>query len=517
MRELGFFDQFLISQGIVAILVGFGITAVLAPYYFPGANLPVVFVLGTIPAIAMATVYSKLSTLIPRSGGDYVWSSRIIGPFFGSVQTVFIFLTTVVAFSGFALWSSVALGLSTTFFGIGLGTRNTSLFHIGTGLSSASLGYPVVLVLIVLVTFLAILSLRTYSRFQRIAMSFVFLMTAVFIVALFVSNPSTVSASFDSGMKMAGYNTTYGGIISKAASSGFSSSGFNWTNTILASIPWGFLTFTGFNYGTYLAGETKNVKSSIFKALMLSVFITLVALVVMAFGTYYLFGSTFLNAADYVASTTSLLPALPAPMFLLAFVNPTVGAIVGLAFFISDIVVAAAYIITISRVLFAVSFDRMLPSAFSSVGDKFHTPHWAIIFTGVISAIYSTIYWNFSFASTWLNTSIVFPIGYLLPLVAILLFPYVKKDLFARVGGTKRDATLLTVGSLVGIGSFVFYAFAETYPIASGVFLGASLTIAYLFMVVLFIIGVIVYFTAKVRLNRMGMKLDGVYSEIPPE
>jgi APA family basic amino acid/polyamine antiporter len=518
VKELSFLDQFLMSQGIVAILVGFGITAFSAPYYFPGANLEVVFVLGTIPAIAMAAAYSKVSALIPRSGGDYVWSSRVLGPLFGSVQTVFIFMTTIVAFSGFALWSSVALGLSATFFGLGVSSHSATMFNIGSALSTASLGYPIVLLLLVLVTFLAIVSLRTYSLFQRVAMSFVFLITAVFIIALFVINPSTVPSSFNNGMSLAGYNTTYNGIISAASSHGFTTSGFNWTNTILASIPWGFLTFTGFNYGTYLSGETRNVKSSIFRALMLSVFITAVALVIMAFGTYYLFGSNFMNSAAFVSSNVpGLLPGLPAPMFLLSFVNAPVGAIVGIAFFISDIVVAAAYIITISRLLFAVSFDRLLPSSFSSVNERFHTPHWPIIFTGIMSALYSTLYWNFSFASTWLNTSVVFPIGYLLPLIAILLFPYIKKDLFTRLGGNSRDALILTISSLVGIGSFVFYIFAETYPIASGVFLGASLTVAYIFFGVLLAIGVIIYITGRVRMNRMGIRLQGAYSEIPPE
>lgn len=390
--------------------------------------------------------------------------------------------------------------------------------RIGAHLSSASLGYPVVLVALVLVTFLAIVSLRTYSLFQRVAMSFVFLITAVFVIALFAINPSSVPASFNSGMSQAGYNVTYNGIISTASSHGFTTTGFNWTNTILASIPWGFLTFTGFNYGTYLAGETRNAKSSIFRALMLSVFLTAVVLVIMAFGTYYLFGSTFMNAAAFVSSNVAgVLPGLPAPMFLLSFVNAPVGAIVGIAFFVSDIVVAAAYIITISRLLFAVSFDRLLPSSFSGVNERFHTPHWPIIFTGIISAIYSTLYWNFSFAATWLNTSIVFPIGYLLPLIAILLFPYIKKNLFARLGGTKRDAQVLTISSLVGIGSFVFYIFAETYPIASGVFLGASLTVAYLFLLVLLAIGVIIYITGRVRTSRMGMRLESAYTEIPPE
>jgi amino acid transporter len=56
----------------------------------------VVFALGSIPAFAMAAVYSIMSGAIPRSGGDYVWSTRILGPLYGTVQFVFVLVTAVI-------------------------------------------------------------------------------------------------------------------------------------------------------------------------------------------------------------------------------------------------------------------------------------------------------------------------------------------------------------------------------------------------------------------------------------
>jgi amino acid transporter len=515
---MSFVDQFLMSAGIINLTAGYAIAAVLAPFYFPGINLPIVFAIGTIPAIAQAVAYSKLSALIPRSGGDYIWSSRILGPFFGTTQMLFMYVTTFVSFNAFALWCALTLGLTPAFFALGVATHSASTFQIGTMLSQPwPLGFPVVLVLLLISSLLALVSLRVYTWIQKVVMVVVFLASIVFIVAQFMVPPASVPASFDSAMRLGGYNMTYEGVMQTAKAGGFPL-GFNLNNTLLAAIPWGFFAFSGFNFGTYLAGETKNVKHSIFWALMLSCFVNAVGLVVMGLGSYYAFGADFLNAASYVAATTpSALPALPAPNTLLAFSNPWVAFFVDIVFVPSNLIVAAAYIITISRMLFAAAFDRLLPAAFANVNERFHTPHWPIVFTGLVSVVYATIFWNFSFASTWLNTSIVFPIGFLLPLVGIAAFPFVKKELFARSGGTSRDALILAISGVIGVACFVFYAFAETFPIISGVFLGASLTIAYVFLVAMLVVSAIVYLSAKARMKRSGLEMSKIYAEIPPE
>jgi len=96
VRTLGFLDQFIVSQAIIVLVNGFVLTFLFAPVFFPGANLALVFTLGSIPAFAMAYVYAKMSAGMPRSGGDYVWSTRVLGPVFGSVQFVFLLITTLI-------------------------------------------------------------------------------------------------------------------------------------------------------------------------------------------------------------------------------------------------------------------------------------------------------------------------------------------------------------------------------------------------------------------------------------
>ena len=329
VRELGFLDQFVLSQAIIVMLNGFVLTALFAPYFFPGAHLGLVFLLGSIPAFAMAAVYSKLSLAIPRSGGDYVWSSRILGPLFGSIQFVFLFVTTVIIGVGLSTYSNVTIALSQWAFTLGVTTGNSGLISLastmsaGCTLTSFCTGWGIGVALLVLETAVSIFSLRVFAAFQRVCVGLFLIINVGFIALLFTVNPSTFPALFDHAMQVAGSTATYSGIISQATQAGFAGTQFNFTNTVLAAIPWGFLTFTGFNYGAYLAGETKNVKSSITRALFLSVIVTIIILLVMAQMVYNDFGSTFLNSASYVqANSPSSLPTLPTTTMLLSLTSP---------------------------------------------------------------------------------------------------------------------------------------------------------------------------------------------------
>ena len=528
VRELGFFDQFVLSQAIIVILNGFVLTALFAPFFFPGAHLGLVFLLGSIPAFAMAAVYSKMSAAIPRSGGDYVWSSRILGPLFGSVQFVFLFITTVIIGVGLSTYSIVTIAISQWAFTMGVTTGNAGLISLASTLSgsctlsSFCAGWGLAVVLLVVETAVSIFSLRVFSVFQRVCVVLFLLINLGFIVLLFTVNPSTFPALFDHAMQVAGSTATYNGIISQATAAGFAGTQFNFTNTVLAAIPWGFLTFTGFNYGAYLAGETKNVKSSITRALFLSVIVTIIVLLVMAQMVYVDFGSTFLNSASYVqANNATSLPTLPTTTMLLSLTSPATAFFIGLGLTLGWIVVCVAYVVTISRMFFAAAFDRLLPTKFAEVSERFHSPQAAIIIVSFIWFLFITFEWYAGFAVAWLTVGIIPPIGYMLPFVAALLFPFVKKDLFTRTVGAMGQATIIVVGSLVGIGAFLFYIIALIFPLSGAlgtVWLGSSgLLTAAEAVVGLFIISLLIYGSAKWRLGRMGLNLSGAYKEIPPE
>ena len=517
VRSLSFFDQFIVSQSIIIFLNSFVLTALFAPFFFPGANLIIVFALGAVPAFAMAAVYSILSAALPRSGGDYVWSTRILGPFYGSIQFVFLFVTSVIGGLGLPTYYAITIALSQLSFSLGATLNNSSLINLASSFSSPGLGFPISLVIIAVGTLIALFGLRPFAWFQRISMMIFFAVTALFVIMLVITSPSSIQSSFNHAMLISGSNTTYSGIIQQASSSGYSG-GFNLTNTLLAAIPWGFLAFTGFNYGSYLAGETKNVKSSMTKALFLSVIVTTIFLVLMSVLAYNDFGTTFLNAASYVQATNpSVLPTMPTATLLISLTNSVAAGIIGFGLFLGFVVVSISYIATIARMFFAASFDRLIPSKFANVSDRFHSPYLSVIFIGVVWVLFTAVLWFGGFVASLLNTSLVAPIGYILPLIAALLFYSRKRELFVRsVQSVARPATLI-IASIVGIGAFALYIFAETFPIISGMFLGASLALAYEVVGAVLVIGIALYAIAKFRMRSLGLELSAIYEELPPE
>ncbi len=522
VRTLGFLDQFIVSQAIIVVVNGFVLTFLFAPVFFPGANLALVFTLGSIPAFAMSYVYSKMSAGMPRSGGDYVWSTRVLGPVYGSVQFIFLLATTLIVGITLSTWSNVSIALSQLIYAIGVTTGNSGLVSYAISLTSTgpNAGYAIATFLVFLYIVISIFGLRLFAWFQRAGLLLYYLSTAGFIAVLLLIDPNTIPGLFNKAMSAAGgsfASVTYNSVIAQGGTAPA-----DWiTPSVLAAIPWGFLTFTGFNFGAYLAGETRNVKTSMWRSLFISVIITLVLLIGMAFLVYRDFGYGFISALSSVeAHSASTLPTLPTTSLLASLGSPGAAVFVGISLLIGWLIVCVAYIVTISRMIFAASFDRLLPNSLATVSDRFHSPRNAVIVAGVLAWIFVTIYWFTNFFSTYLQLGLIAPVGYLMPLLAAMVFPWVKKDLFKSTVGQFGSGAALAVAALIGVGSFVFYIIALSFPLSGPlgtVFLGGNLTFAYVVDLSIIIIGAVMYAWALSHAKSIGVDLKKVYSEIPPE
>jgi amino acid transporter len=62
----------------------FRFVAFLAVAAFPQTDLTVPLLIGAAVSVLTALTYAQLVTTLPRSGGDYVYSSRVFSPWFGA-------------------------------------------------------------------------------------------------------------------------------------------------------------------------------------------------------------------------------------------------------------------------------------------------------------------------------------------------------------------------------------------------------------------------------------------------
>src|SRR6266568_8741417 len=98
VRELSAFDAF--NLVFSAVLIPVGITQVLsfAPTFWPNANVLLSFLFSLPLVLCFGLVYLYFTIAMPRSGGDYVWVSRILGPgvgFLTNLSLTFVFTTWI--------------------------------------------------------------------------------------------------------------------------------------------------------------------------------------------------------------------------------------------------------------------------------------------------------------------------------------------------------------------------------------------------------------------------------------
>ena len=104
-----------------------------------GGLLPLSAVLAAIPVIPLYMVYGQLSADMPRSGGDYVWTSRIFGTRLGP-PIGFILAWTWIMLAFTAIGAPAAffsqLGISGWMRALGAATGSQTFSSIGDWVSS---------------------------------------------------------------------------------------------------------------------------------------------------------------------------------------------------------------------------------------------------------------------------------------------------------------------------------------------------------------------------------------------
>ena len=113
----------------------------LIPAFYPGANIQLTFVLALVIVLPTSMVFAMLSVAMPRSGGDYVYVSRALGPAWGMMsnwnQTVWWILYGGVPSAFFAYY-----GLTPLLRSLGVLTNNPGLITEGEQDVHADRGVP---------------------------------------------------------------------------------------------------------------------------------------------------------------------------------------------------------------------------------------------------------------------------------------------------------------------------------------------------------------------------------------
>ena len=168
-----------------------------APGALPGGRLVWGILLAMILEIPIALVYVWLSTALPRSGGDYVFQSRVFGggvAFTVVMSGYVIWILQWVALSG---WLLSYLGFAPLFLGLGATTGSTSLANLGIWFTTST-GIVIVSILNALVALIILASgFKNYVRLQAVMIVATLLAFVTMLVVLFLGSPVTSYGKID--------------------------------------------------------------------------------------------------------------------------------------------------------------------------------------------------------------------------------------------------------------------------------------------------------------------------------
>jgi basic amino acid/polyamine antiporter, APA family len=384
-KEAGVFDVFVYNVNNQNIGLGVAFL-VLALGSYPGGNFPLSAVLGSLLVVPLYFVYSKFSADIARSGGDYVWTSRIFGPTLGPVvgftlgwTWIVLAITAIGAPAAFFAQLGVAPMMRT----LGVATGNSAFTSVGDWVSSQTGTIIVGTVLLLFFTYLMIRGVRTYMRVQNVAFIISIAGVVLGILAAILISQADFPSHFDTYVKAAGGVDGASAIVAKNAPA---NTGFSAESTFYAMLWTIYMVLFGAT-SCYIGGEVRRPGQTQRMGMIGSLILTGTSIALLITVVQNAIGTAFLQGLSSTAASDLGLSFLPTYNELLAIAySPSVvwAFALGFTFLFWTYVWMPINFFTATRLMLAMSLDGYLPASLSSVSEKYGTPVVAIVVAFVL-------------------------------------------------------------------------------------------------------------------------------------
>jgi len=320
-----------------------------------------------------------------------------------------------------------------------------------------------------------------------------------------------------------GHPNAYAAIISTAQKLGAPSKVL--ASAVIAAVPYAALSYWGFTWSVYPSGEIKRPM----RTTKVSTLLALAAGIVMYLAGWlalkHVAGLPFLQGANWLsannASAYGHLTSAPTTITfyaLLVSTDPVSKVLMAVAFPAATIAIIAAYILVLSRIAFALSFDRLLPTFMSDVTASRHVPRNSYILSAVGFAAFVALAIYTSFLSVFRDLTLLGAIGFALVSLAAAVLPYVKRDLYEASPRAFKGSWLglppITVigGISVIVNVWMAYIVLTKPQITGGYSVGSVLT-----LIIVFGWGLVAYVIALFWTRRRGLGFGLANRALPPE
>lgn len=172
----------------------------LGPFLFPGADIGLGILTGAIVMVFIYAAYSMLASAMPRSGGDYVFQSRVLHPGLGFTSTAPMWVIWQFFYLGWYGFMLVSTGVSPFLLITGTLTKQPNLIDLSTWSWSAD-GQMVIATILLLISFaIAYKGMKFYIKAQTLMFILEIIGAAVAIGIVISVSRETFIANFNSFM-----------------------------------------------------------------------------------------------------------------------------------------------------------------------------------------------------------------------------------------------------------------------------------------------------------------------------
>ncbi len=495
--------------------------------------------------IVMITGYAAgyVTAAMPRSGGGYVTISRVIHPVVGYNAGWLMFLAEAFSYGliGVAVFEAIMIFYNIALAPTVIAFDATTLFLGGV-------------LIIVIFTALALFGVRLYGWLMH-GMFWPTLIITIAFFAMWIAGAMDPSAT---GPVAKGVEDVMGAapstFVNLAISEGMAAEMVTFYDAFSYALAGAFWAYMGWYSVTFIAGEVKEANKKLPMVVLFSgLIIMLIYLGSSSFSAISTLGVAertvgghqwgFFQAYSYLsyggvssdaikaAGITNFQSAWSTGVASLIARGMDLGwlswliALAGVLWLANDI---PPFLLVASRTMFAMSFDRMMPEKLAEVSERWHSPTWAVIITGVFGVVGCLAEANPKVGDVALGEYVafagvvgtdIFDATFLtLFCLSCMLLALERKEIYDRAAVKHSIGTVVGLGAIASLlAGFCLFTFvresvgfmfspASTGDLASC--LGFWGCIA---------VGVLLYVYYMYRNTTKGVDMRTLYLSIPPE
>lgn len=509
VREVSAWDTLAFNVMNANIGVGLVWVLFLGAGLYRGANLYLAIVIAYLAILPLNVLYTQLSAMYARSGGDYTYMTRLLHPSVGFAVNfaAMIYFTMFVGVGGLY---TVEYGLTPLLRVWAADTRIAVLSQVSAWLSDTS--GTLLISLAILAAFASLMifgNQRRFFRFQSVTFILGMVALAAIVVIGLTMSRTTALAHIDATLK----GVSAGPLAPLAAGSG---APFSWSATLHATI-WPWIIYLGSYFSVFIGGEVKQPRRTQTIGILGSTTLALLWMLLVTWAMFHLFGrALFANLTSAPAKLG--LGATPtfAELTALALPSTALAVLLLAAFTVWGFAWVGPTAMCASRSVFAWSLDGLAPAWLRGVHKRWHTPHHALYVIFALSALW-TVLLVYSQLMLLSGMSIMI-IEWLAVALCAILLPRADAPLWETSSSWGRRFGLATITwwGLLTIPPVLAIGWLSLTDVNSGTSLTGQPNALITWLAIL-AGGFVAYFVAVTLQRRRGIEVGFAFTSVPPE